>query len=126
MSTAYYALFHCLCGQCADLLIGGSGAQRNLGAWKRMYRAIDHGTTRKACEDRRMMPSFPQGIQDFADSFVEMQAKRHAADYDPSYRLTKTEVLTDIRSVEAVLTQFLAEPASERRAFVAHVLFKQR
>ena len=42
VSTAYYALFHCLAGCCADLLVGDPGANRSLSAWNQTYRGLQH------------------------------------------------------------------------------------
>ena len=49
------------------------------------------------------MSKFPQPIQDFANVFVTMQAKRHEADYNPFHKTTKSEVIIDINAVEAAI-----------------------
>ncbi len=72
------------------------------------------------------MAKFPKAIEDFANAFVVMQAKRHAADYDPGVRLSKSEVAADIAAAREAIIRFLAEPIKDRRAFAAHVLFKRR
>jgi hypothetical protein len=92
-------------------------------AWRQEYRSLEHGPARNACQDGRMT-RFPREIQDFADAFVSMQAKRHAADYDPIGRAYKSAVLIDIASVEAVMDGFENAPLKDRRAFAAWVLFK--
>ena len=43
VSTAYYAMFHCLAASAADLFIG---TVRNP-AWHRIYRALEHGRTER-------------------------------------------------------------------------------
>ena len=48
VSTAYYAMFHCLAGTAADLLIGGSRSE----AWHQVYRALEHGSAKGACRNR--------------------------------------------------------------------------
>ena len=70
------------------------------------------------------MTKFPKEIQDFASAFVSMQAKRHAADYDPATRAFKSAVLIDIASAEAVMDGFECAPLKDRRAFAAWVLFR--
>lgn len=124
-SAAYYAMFHCLARSCADLLVGGTGADRSQQAWRQTYRALEHGFAKNACRDN-LTANFPDEIADFANIFVVMQEKRHAADYDPAIRLTKSEVDADIRSAERVIRRFQEAPARDRRAFAAHVLFKKR
>ena len=45
-STAYYALFHCLARACADALAGAGGSRT---AWRQVYRALEHGQTKRCC-----------------------------------------------------------------------------
>lgn len=125
-STAYYALFHTLAVTCADLLVGTSGSKRSEPAWRQVYRALAHSDARNACRNTGTMTKFPQAVQDFANMFVLMQAKRHEADYDPSARAAKSQVMSDIRSVEAVINDFEATEVKDRRAFAVWVLFKER
>jgi hypothetical protein len=72
------------------------------------------------------MKKFPKGIEDFANKFVELQVKRHEADYDPSKTFYKSAVLQDVADATTVIEKFRAEPISDRRAFAASVLFKLR
>ena len=83
ISTAYYALFHCLAENCADMMVGGSGARRSRDAWRQVYRSLEHGTARRRCGDWRAMQNYPAVVTNFATDFVEMQDLRHTADYDP-------------------------------------------
>lgn len=73
------------------------------------------------------MREFPAAVQSFARSFVMVQKARHQADYsldtDP-YR--KSEVLAYIASAEAAIHGLEQVDVSSRRAFAAHVLFRQR
>jgi hypothetical protein len=65
-------------------------------------------------------------IRGFADLFVELQSRRHTADYDPDYRTYKTSVAADIDAAEAVIHAYLTAPAKDRRAFAVWVLFRSR
>jgi uncharacterized protein (UPF0332 family) len=49
ISSAYYAVFHCLAKNCADLLIGGNNAQRSKPAWAQVYRALEHNNIKNMC-----------------------------------------------------------------------------
>ena len=93
-----------------------------------MYRALEHKATKSACRDNKKMKNFPKEIEDFANQFVMMQAKRHQADYDPdpSMKFYKSSVLQDISDVEAVIDRFESVSRKDRRAFAAFVLFKRR
>ena len=86
VSTTYYALFHCLAACCADTLVGGAGSDRSEQAWRQTYRALQHGPARERCAHRNI-EWFPNEIQDLANVFVNMQTKRHSADYDPRLHL---------------------------------------
>lgn len=72
------------------------------------------------------MAKFPKAIEDFANMFVSTQAKRTSADYDPSSRFTRSEVLTDIDSAEVAIKDFTSTPLSDRRAFAAWVMIRDR
>ncbi|MCA8906400.1 MAG: hypothetical protein KDA49_18190 [Rhodospirillaceae bacterium] len=126
VSTAYYAIFHCLAQACADMMIGGSGADRSQPAWRQVYRALEHGAAKSACQNSRVVKKFPKDIDDFASVFVELQGKRHLADYDPNVRYYKSSVKADISAAEDAIKQFTAVARKDRRAFAAHVLFRQR
>lgn len=124
VSTTYYALFHCLARTCADRLAGSAGTVGNRPMWRRVYRAPDHGQARRRCED---VPSwFPDEARQFGQTFAEMQSKRHFADYDPDYRVGKSEVTADVHSARTAIDRFLAMPVSVRRDFAIHVLTKVR
>ena len=123
VSTAYYAMFHCLAASAADLFIGTVRSP----AWHRTYRALEHGRARSACRQAQTMPEFPAEIRDFAKAFVVLQIERQKADYaldTPTYQ--KSDVRDHIASVELAIRQFEQAAVDARRAFAAHVLFRQR
>ncbi len=123
-STAYYALFHCLARQAADRFIGGAGSDRSSPAWRQTYRALEHRVAKNNMKRDDVMDRFPPGIQDFANTFIRLQDKRHRADYDPLEDFRKTAVLTDIAECHAVIDGFQGSRVKDRRAFAA--LFKHR
>lgn len=125
-SAAYYAMFHCLARASADLLVGGAGAARSKHAWKQVYRAIDHGPAKTACRDNDVVSQFPKPIEDFANTFVTMQTKRISADYDPTSKFSKSEVVQDIVTVKSAIAAFSAQARKDRVAFCAFVLFRKR
>lgn len=126
MSTLYYALFHTLAQSCADLMVGGKNSERSNPAWRQVYRALEHGHTKAQCLNNKVVSKFPKEIEDFANMFVAMQIKRHAADYDPFYAVTKSEVQADCAAVRDAIKKFRTTPTKDRRAFAAYVLFKTR
>ena len=123
VSTAYYAMFHCLAACAADLFIGRVLSP----AWHRTYRAMEHGRARSACRQAQTMPEFPAEIRDFADAFVVLQIERQQADYAldmDAYR--KSDVLRRIASAERAISRFEQADVEAKRGFAAHVLFRQR
>ena len=122
VSTAYYAVFHCLAGTAADLLIGRSRNE----AWHQVYRALEHGKARNACRHQWAMQRFPTEIRDFAEAFVMLQDRRHEADYALDDRYDKLDVLSAIDRAENAIAGLDQADIGHRRSFVAHVLFRQR
>ncbi len=125
MSTAYYALFHSLARTCADTLAGTAGPNRSRPAWRQAYRALEHGQATSRCKHQTIR-KFPDAIQDFADTFVSLQLKRHLADYDPERSFKKSEVIESINRAGVVIARFNDAPLKHRRAFAIYVLMKLR
>lgn len=130
ISTAYYALFHSLCNNCANCFVG-KGPDYPKAAWQRAYRALSHGFAKEACNQNKanrlnILEKFPDEIQDFAIQFYNMQIKRHNADYDPMFKAEKSTVQADIDTVKEAIRGFEEAPLSDRRAFATLVLFQDR
>ena len=123
VSSVYYAMFHTLAVTAADLLMGTARGA----AWHRVYRALEHGRARSACQQGRTMREFPAGIREFAKTFTELQTERQQADYAlDAETYETTDVLASIVSAERAIALFEQVDAESRRNFVAHVLFRQR
>ncbi len=125
ISTTYYALFHCLATCCADMLVGGAGANRSRPAWNQTYRALQHGTARQRCHQQNIA-RFPDEIRYFARVFVDMQLERHRADYDPDVAFAKADVIQYTNVAEDAIQTFLNAPVRDRRAFAIYVLLPVR
>ena len=124
VSTAYYAMFHCLARTCADSLAGRSRSVGNRPMWRRVYRALEHRQAKARCTN--MPASFPQGVREFGQAFSVMQSRRHLSDYDPDYLVRKSNVIAAIHDARTAIDRFLETPASVRRDFAIHVLMKVR
>ena len=125
VSTAYYAMFHCLALCCADALAGKTSANRSRRAWLQTYRALEHRDARKRCEGPRIR-EFPDAIQEFARQFVNMQGLRHHADYNPAKSFALSEVIQEIDATEEIIGEFAKAPANDRRAFAVYALLPLR
>jgi hypothetical protein len=124
VSTAYYAVFHALARECADQFIGTSSTRSDR-AWSHVYRALDHGFAKRACQQARGM-GFPRDIVNFAELFILLQEERHRADYDPDIRYSRPETLAVISNIEKAISAFYKVPRRDRAAFAAQVLLKRR
>ncbi|WP_311044088.1 hypothetical protein [Rhizobium bangladeshense] len=124
MSTAYYALFHALARECADLLVGAGDARRDA-AWAQVYRTLEHGVAKNSCKTTAAR-GFPTGIVSFADTFVVLQEERHRADYDPIARFVRAEVLVLIDNCEQAIKDLRSAPRQDRKAFAVWVLFQKK
>ena len=125
ISAAYYALFHTLAINSADLLVGNRSSTRTRQAWRQMYRALDHGRVKRQCT-KQMITKFPQEIQKFADHFVTMQAQRHMADYDPFEQFSRSIVAQLLEETKSTIADFEKVDSDDRRAFAVFVLFDLR
>lgn len=124
VSAAYYALFHAVARQSADLLVGTASAQRSNKAWRQTYRAIQHGDAKSRC---RSLPStFTQDLSDVAEAFVVLQSLRHDADYDPTVAFLRKDVESHILQAETAIAKLRGADISDRRAFVIWLLFQIR
>lgn len=124
VSTIYYALFHVLCRNFANSIVGH--ADRRSRAWAQAYRALEHHQVSNRCANAGIIRRFPREIQDFADLFVQMQKKREIADYDPRPRFLRSEVKKDIEAVEQAIADFQRMQLCDRRAFAVWVVVKDR
>ena len=123
VGTAYYALFHCLAADAADLLTGASPGSPE---WHQVYRALEHGKARGACQQHGALRAFPMDIRRFAEAFVELQKARQQADYAHEGQYSRLRVLAMIDAAEDAIVQFEQAEARHRRSFAVHVLFKRR
>ena len=124
VSTAYYALFHSLANDAADLLVG-TGKSRATRAWRQTYRALDHGFAKSACSQTSNL-GFSQAIVTCADTFIDLQQRRHSADYDPQHRLSRSDALAAIALAETAISALQTAPRPDRRAFAIQLLLRHR
>lgn len=125
ISAAYYAVFHSFCQNCADTLVGTSKRKRPNRAWQQVYRGLDHGAARSACEAARNI-GFPQQIKDCADTFIELQKQRHDCDYDPNIRVSRFEALAVVKRAREAVKNLRKSTFNDRKAFAVQVPFKKR
>ncbi len=102
VSTSYYAIFHLLVDEATRLMLKG---HNRTPLRDNLARAFHHATmkqTAMAFTKGNLPPKLVIGANNqvlqkpliaVAETFVELQEARHAADYDRSLRFTRQEVL---------------------------------
>jgi len=120
----------------ADQIVGANRRANNL--YTLVYRSADHASLRTLCKDIRKstlapqyVPFAPSGGFDsdlklFANEVVGLQEKRHACDYDPLFRVTRSDAILKISAARAALNYFQQVPADEKAIFLSLLLFKPR
>ncbi len=136
ISSAYYGAFHTVLAAAADEFVGRT--RRNETAYGLAYRRVDHATLRDLCTElqkpnlparyRRYEPErgFGSDLTAFAMYLVELQQRRHAADYDPMIRLKRSDALLAVSTARSALHRFGGASARRRRIFLALLLFPPR
>ncbi len=136
ISSAYYGVFHFVLTAAADEFVGKTRRQDVLYAL--VYRRIDHGTLRAMCNEvRKQTPDrkyqsflsadgLGPNIAGFASAVVELQEKRHAADYDPARRFTTLDAKLAIQAAREAVKTFERADSQKRKTFLTLLLFSPR
>ena len=131
ISTAYYALFHCMVGAASDLLAGQNarGTKRHTS----VYRAFEHKRMADVCKQvsqgtlrNESGVPFHTNIQECAAAFAELQESRHGADYDPTLRLPLSDAKAAVSKARDAVEKLQAAPNDERFYFLTLLQFKPR
>jgi len=136
ISASYYALFHAILREGADLTIGRS--HRRSAAYSIAYRSLDHTKLKRVCEEVRRSPlsaryrkalrisSFSNDILQVAFAVVKLQEWRHDAEYNPTSSFSFVDALfTNSMAHEAVIALERAPP-EQKRLFISLLLFDVR
>lgn len=128
VSAAYYGVFHFLVDQSCRRAIGSRNHQS---AFRHVLgRAFVHTAMKDACRSfaggtlkdsiKKGLPprfSIPSEIGDLAATFVELQNKRHQADYDLTEGFRRHDVLALIQQVETAIRRFENVGNSDEKKF---------
>ena len=114
-STAYYAMFHALCQSDADTLMGPVPTGLNTSLWMDTYRTLNHRTAKNRLTQYVQTTPDPV-VRNFANLFGNLQEQRISADYDPSARFVRSQVINLIDRVEAATRDFTSTSVQSRRA----------
>ena len=124
ISTAYYAAFHALSANNAEVLVGAASDQLTADAWIQIYRGHNHNQARVQLQQNRARLSVDAQV--FAKLFADLQDERHSADYNPVATFTAEAATNWLDKTEASITNFLQTSRSERAAIAALTLIRTR
>lgn len=136
ISAAYYGVFHAVLGAAADEFVGRT--KQSTIQYTLVYRSIDHKSLYDVCLQARkqQLPTkymgylpasgFDENIQRFATGVIELQERRHAADYDPSRKFKLSDVLATISSARSAIEKFGKAASDDKLAFLTLQLFRPR
>ncbi|WP_299372001.1 hypothetical protein [uncultured Tateyamaria sp.] len=125
ISSSYYAVFHALARTCANALVGRTPSQRPNKAWVEVYRGLNHGICKKACEQANSV-DFPLCIKEFADAFQQLQEHRHKADYDPNIRFYKADAQFWYDTARLSIESLRSASNVDKKAFSTWVLISSQ
>jgi uncharacterized protein (UPF0332 family) len=132
VSSAYYGVFHYLVHEACCIQMGAQHAQAPFR--HALARAFGHSVMKQACtsfgggtlkdavikglpRDAHGNYAIPQAMKDMASTFVELQEKRHLADYDRTERFKRSDVLTLIKEAKNSVAKFSELPMSDEKRF---------
>ncbi len=136
ISAAYYGVFHATLAAAANLFVGK--ARRSRRQYALAYRSVDHAALRELCSqamkltlsDRWARHAPPRGfgpnIAAFAETVIDLQAKRLEADYNPDARFKRSDALVAVDRARRALVRFRKASARRQRAFLALLIFRPR
>ena len=124
ISTAYYAVFHTLAASNAELIAGQPQSSMSSYAWQRVYRRLDHG--RAQTNLRAALNLLSQTGENFARTFIDLQALRQEADYNPNASISRSDTLNIIAQADTAISDFAHLPQEERRLLAAQSMFDRR
>lgn len=136
ISSAYYGIFHFALTALADEFVGKT--KRTSSRYTLVYRSVDHRTFKDVCsEAKKPTPAaryasyvpkngFGPNIQLFSAAAVDLQERRHAADYDPLSRFSADEARLAIASAESAVMRFRRETQERRKLFLTLLICPPR
>jgi len=136
ISNAYYAVFHAVVTEAADDFVGKS--HRQTSRYSLVYRSVAHRSLAELCKDvaKTKLPGkysiyepsggFGHELQSFAATVIQLQEKRHEADYDPLVRVRRSDAALAISTSREALILFRRASPARRRAFLSLVAFSPR
>ena len=126
VSTAYYAMFHCLARTCADRLASSRGIPLRPGTRQTVYRSLQHRQAKRHCQNQRLISAYPEAIRAFAEGFATLQDRRRRADYDPTGVFAPSVARESVDQAEEFIQALQEVPEADLRDFALRILLADR
>ena len=100
-----------------------------------VYRSISHRSLRSLCEDigKKTLPSkysryapkngFDDDLIALASAVIDLQEKRHLADYDRHFRVKRSDAEFAVATSRSALIRLKSANRTKRKAFISLVVF---
>ncbi len=136
ISSAYYGVFHAILTEAADSFVGKTN--RHTPRYELVYRSINHRSLRSICGEvvkdtisAKFSKYEPRGgfgpdLKSLATAVIDLQEKRHAADYDPLFRARMSDAVLAVATGRTALDRLWSSGSTRRKAFVSLVVFSPR
>jgi hypothetical protein len=123
VSDLYYAIFHEICRQIADLHVG-VGLRRD-DRYALIYRALEHGRAKDVLRRVALDSNASNAARMIADAFMRLQEQRHKADYDPRSELKLSQV-RDLLQIASDAIAFLRRDFADKALLLTRLLVRER
>ena len=136
VSSAYYGVFHFTLTALADEFVGVT--QRGTGRYSLVYRSVDHRALRELCVEaqkptlsQRYASYTPSGgfsgqVKVFASTAIELQEKRHRADYNPMPLYKASDAHLAVVTARRAINVFQSASSDQRKTFLTLLLCPPR
>ena len=127
VSSAYYGLFHALAHECVSQTVGWRFRSPDFwSAVTPIYRALDHGTARTIFKRLASDARTSSDLRSMAQAFVDLQAERIRADYDPKPAFNRADAIQSVDRAKRAVALLRALSDDARRLLVVQLISKQR
>jgi hypothetical protein len=93
--------------------------------YRRAYRSLGHKDTADRSNEARRA-GLGTNINAFADAITDLYQARMKADYDPFFRIARSDATAKVSTARDAVAKFNLATAAERTAYLAFILFKKR
>jgi hypothetical protein len=125
VSTAYYALFYQLCEMASRSLTGVIDHQLSRARYQ-VFRSLTHGNAYERCGATKTIGlDFPQAVQNFAVTFIELKEERELADYCPECSYSQKTAEEYLNQAESALADLNSIGEEHKRAFSIYILLSK-